>query len=71
MLRSYLKQLDEKLRTPGPVNEIATILEEKTKIQRKNGHWVWMDNGHVENMVHTQQASLKHTSFANKYHVYD
>ena len=41
------------------------------KFKEKMVKMVWMDNGHVENMVHTQQASLKHTSFAKKYHVYD
>ena len=38
----------------------------QTKIQRKNGHWVWMDNGHVENMVHTQVTCLSQTYFLCK-----
>lgn len=35
MAAAYLAQLDEALRTPGRIDEIATLIETKTKIQRK------------------------------------
>jgi|ERR1711990_989619 len=34
-MAAYLEKLDEALRTPGRVDEIATLIEQKTKVQRK------------------------------------
>ena len=34
-MAAYLTKLDEYLRTPGPIDQTFTTIEEKTKIQRK------------------------------------
>jgi len=34
-MAAYIEKIDEALRTPGKVDEIATLIETKTKIQRK------------------------------------
>ena len=34
-MAAYLEKLDDALRTPGRVDEIATLIEQKTKVQRK------------------------------------
>ena len=35
-MASHLEKIDEALRTPGKIDEIATLLEQKTKVQRKH-----------------------------------
>ena len=35
-MAGYLEKIDEALRTPGKIDEIATLLEQKTKVQRKH-----------------------------------
>ena len=35
-MSSYLEEIDAALRTPGKIDEIATLLEQKTKVQRKH-----------------------------------
>ena len=34
-MAAYLQKIDDYLRTPGPVNDYCTLIEEKTKVQRK------------------------------------
>merc|ERR1712221_30816 len=34
-MAAYLAKIDAYLRTPGPINDTCTLIEEKTKVQRK------------------------------------
>ena len=34
-MAAYLVKIDEYLRTPGPIDNTCSLIEEKTKIQRK------------------------------------
>ena len=34
-MAAYLVKIDEFLRTPGPIDNICSLIEEKTKVQRK------------------------------------
>ena len=34
-MAAYLEKIDDVLRTPGRIDEIATLIETKTKVQRK------------------------------------
>ena len=34
-MAAYIAKIDAYLRTPGPINDYCTLIEEKTKVQRK------------------------------------
>merc|ERR1712035_173111 len=35
IMAAYIAKIDAYLRTPGPINDYCTLIEEKTKVQRK------------------------------------